>query len=184
MMRQLAAGLCMACGVQSHRAARAGKGGTGVLVRPGHGTSRRSALPLFYAPGLSLRHAVRQPAPAVHRACAPHGPRLASPSTVALLPTRLRSGAQRAVYEAVLDVHRACLDVCRPGATLRQLHHLSVRLLSDAIAQVGPRRPCAAVVACPCLPGFPFQAPPPSEPCSSALLCDPRNLPPLPASCS
>ncbi|KAL4459002.1 hypothetical protein ABPG75_013867 [Micractinium tetrahymenae] len=47
------------------------------------------------------------------------------------------SGAQRAVYEAVLDVHRACLDTCRPGATLRQLHHISVRLLSDALAQLG-----------------------------------------------
>ncbi len=46
------------------------------------------------------------------------------------------SGAQRAVYEAVLEVHQACLDLCQPGATLRQLHHVSVRLLADALAQV------------------------------------------------
>jgi len=36
------------------------------------------------------------------------------------------SGAQRAVYEAVLEVHQACLDLCQPGATLRQLHPLSL----------------------------------------------------------
>ncbi len=67
-------------------------------------------------------------------ACTPH------PSAAIHLPLQMRSGAQRAVYEAVLDVHRTCLEVCRPGATLRQLHHISVRLLSDAIAQV---RGCA-----------------------------------------
>lgn len=48
----------------------------------------------------------------------------------------LCSGAQRAVYEAVLEVHQACLDICQPGATLRQLHHVSVRLLAEALAQV------------------------------------------------
>ncbi|EFN53170.1 hypothetical protein CHLNCDRAFT_136970 [Chlorella variabilis] len=47
------------------------------------------------------------------------------------------SGAQRAVYDAVLEVHRACLEACQPGATLRQLHHISVRLLAEAIAQLG-----------------------------------------------
>ncbi|KAL4859087.1 Intermediate cleaving peptidase 55 [Chlorella vulgaris] len=47
------------------------------------------------------------------------------------------SGAQRAVYEAVLSVHRACLAACKPGTTLRQLHHTSVRLLADALAQLG-----------------------------------------------
>ena len=53
------------------------------------------------------------------------------------LPAALCSGAQRAVYEAVLEVHQACLDICQPGATLRQLHHVSVRLLAEALAQVG-----------------------------------------------
>lgn len=47
------------------------------------------------------------------------------------------SGAQKAVYEAVLEVHRTCLDACQPGSTLRQLHHISVRLLADALAQLG-----------------------------------------------
>ena len=51
-------------------------------------------------------------------------------------PSPCRSGAQRAVYEAVLDVHRTCLEACQPGATLRQLHHISVRLLADALSQV------------------------------------------------
>jgi hypothetical protein len=53
-----------------------------------------------------------------------------------------RSGPQRAVYEAVLEVHRACLEACRPGATLRHLHQMSVRLLSEALVQVGLRRWC------------------------------------------
>lgn len=47
------------------------------------------------------------------------------------------SDAQRAVYEAVLEVHRACLDACQPGATLRQLHQISVRLLTEALVQLG-----------------------------------------------
>ena len=62
------------------------------------------------------------------------------PSPDALSPAHCRpslacSGAQRAVYEAVLEVHRSCLEACRPGSTLRQLHHISVRLLADALAQ-------------------------------------------------
>ena len=51
------------------------------------------------------------------------------------MPRSACSAAQRDVYEAVLEVHRACLAACRPGATLRNLHHLSVRLLSEAMAQ-------------------------------------------------
>lgn len=34
-------------------------------------------------------------------------------------------------------MHQACLDACQPGATLRQLHHMSVRLLAEALAQLG-----------------------------------------------
>ncbi|GAB4823335.1 hypothetical protein N2152v2_010381 [Parachlorella kessleri] len=64
------------------------------------------------------------------------------------------SDAQRAVYDVVLDCHRRCLEVVQPGATLRQLHQLSVRLLCqglrdlqvvasksvDALAQTGSYR--------------------------------------------
>ena len=73
------------------------------------------------------------------------------PSPDALVPAHCRpslacSGAQRAVYEAVLEVHRSCLEACRPGSTLRQLHHISVRLLADALAQASQ----LALPACQC----------------------------------
>ena len=32
---------------------------------------------------------------------------------------------------------RACLEQCRPGNTLRQIHHLSIQLLSQAAASLG-----------------------------------------------
>jgi Xaa-Pro aminopeptidase len=47
------------------------------------------------------------------------------------------SGAQRALYEAVLHAHSACVAACRPGATMRDIHALSVRLLCDALVGLG-----------------------------------------------
>ena len=43
------------------------------------------------------------------------------------------NGAQLAVYDSVLMAHRRLLSACRPGATLRQLHHLSLRLLAESL---------------------------------------------------
>lgn len=58
------------------------------------------------------------------------------------------SGAQRAVYDIVLDVHRRCLAAVQPGATLRQLHQLSVRLLCEGLRdlQIVPGGSLDAVV--------------------------------------
>lgn len=47
------------------------------------------------------------------------------------------SAEQRAVYEVVLHTHRRCLEACRPGALLRTIHALSIRLVSEGIAQLG-----------------------------------------------
>jgi len=47
------------------------------------------------------------------------------------------SAAQREVYEVVLEVHRQCVEQCRSGKTLRQVHNLSVRLISEAVASLG-----------------------------------------------
>eukprot|EP00854_Cymbomonas_tetramitiformis_P000857 gene857-1349_t len=47
------------------------------------------------------------------------------------------TSAQREVYEAVLDVHRQCLEASVEGGTLRELHYLSVRTLSEALRQFG-----------------------------------------------
>jgi len=47
------------------------------------------------------------------------------------------SGPQCEVYDAVLEVHRQCVDACRAGRTLRQIHALSVQLISQAIARLG-----------------------------------------------
>lgn len=43
------------------------------------------------------------------------------------------SGAQLDVYNAVLMAHRKLLAACRPGTTMRQLHHLSLRLLAESL---------------------------------------------------
>lgn len=47
------------------------------------------------------------------------------------------SGAQAAVYDAVLEAHRRLLAAVRPGATLRALHSASIRLLAEALAGLG-----------------------------------------------
>lgn len=47
------------------------------------------------------------------------------------------SPAQRDVYEAVLAARRACADAVRPGATLREMHAISVRTLAGAMADLG-----------------------------------------------
>ncbi|KAI8476421.1 MAG: peptidase M24, structural domain-containing protein [Monoraphidium minutum] len=46
------------------------------------------------------------------------------------------SGAQRDVYDVVLDARRRVLEAVRPGATLGRLHQLSVRLLSEGLQQL------------------------------------------------
>lgn len=47
------------------------------------------------------------------------------------------SAAQREVYDIVLSVHTACMEACQPGATLRDLHLLSCRLLMEGIGSLG-----------------------------------------------
>jgi Xaa-Pro aminopeptidase len=47
------------------------------------------------------------------------------------------SAAQREVYDIVLSVHAACMEACQPGATLRDLHLLSCRLLMEGIGSLG-----------------------------------------------
>ena len=46
-------------------------------------------------------------------------------------------GAHRDVYQAVYETHAALLRSVRPGVTLRQLHHMSVDLLRDALRSLG-----------------------------------------------
>ena len=47
------------------------------------------------------------------------------------------SPAQRAVYEAVLRVHTACVAEVQVGAHLRDIHALSVHMLTDALRDLG-----------------------------------------------
>ncbi|KAL3157592.1 hypothetical protein ABBQ32_012043 [Trebouxia sp. C0010 RCD-2024] len=47
------------------------------------------------------------------------------------------SPEQAAVYQIVQEVHRQCVAFCRPGNTLRELHHLSIQLLSEGLADLG-----------------------------------------------
>ena len=44
---------------------------------------------------------------------------------------------QREVYERVLEAHEACLEMCREGNTLRDVHKVSVHLLSKALSRLG-----------------------------------------------
>lgn len=47
------------------------------------------------------------------------------------------SPEQAAVYQIVQEVHRRCVDYCQPGHTLRELHNLSIQLLSEGLAELG-----------------------------------------------
>uniref|UniRef100_A0A7S2SZ76 Peptidase M24 domain-containing protein n=1 Tax=Chloropicon primus TaxID=1764295 RepID=A0A7S2SZ76_9CHLO len=44
---------------------------------------------------------------------------------------------QREVYEHVLEAHRECVEVCVEGNTLRDIHKMSVHLLSRALSKLG-----------------------------------------------
>ncbi|KAL6771209.1 ICP55 [Auxenochlorella protothecoides x Auxenochlorella symbiontica] len=57
------------------------------------------------------------------------------------------SPAQRDVYQVVHGVQQQLLEWCRPGATLRQLHEQSVRLLTEGVSDLGllPGRSAGAI---------------------------------------
>ncbi|CAI7827405.1 unnamed protein product, partial [Closterium sp. NIES-54] len=57
------------------------------------------------------------------------------------------SSAQRAVYEAVREAMVECIAMCRPGATLRDIHQHSVISLSSALVQLGVCQGSAQQVA-------------------------------------
>ncbi|CAI5490648.1 unnamed protein product [Closterium sp. Naga37s-1] len=57
------------------------------------------------------------------------------------------SSAQRAVYEAVRETTVECIAMCRPGATLRDIHQHSVTSLSSALVQLGVCQGSAQQVA-------------------------------------
>ncbi|EFJ50376.1 hypothetical protein VOLCADRAFT_58370, partial [Volvox carteri f. nagariensis] len=43
------------------------------------------------------------------------------------------SGPQRDVYAVVLEAHQRCLAACRPGSSIRELHALSIDILSEGL---------------------------------------------------
>jgi len=47
------------------------------------------------------------------------------------------TGAQRDVYEIVLETRRRCLEACKPGSTLAKVHQLSIQLLSEGLRDLG-----------------------------------------------
>ncbi|GAX78649.1 hypothetical protein CEUSTIGMA_g6087.t1 [Chlamydomonas eustigma] len=47
------------------------------------------------------------------------------------------SGPQADVYDIVLDVHRRCVEACRPGCSIRELHTLSTQLISEGVRDLG-----------------------------------------------
>lgn len=47
------------------------------------------------------------------------------------------SSAQRDVYDLVLSVHTKCVQECKPGSSIRALHALSCRLISEGLHALG-----------------------------------------------
>ena len=47
------------------------------------------------------------------------------------------SGAGRALYEVVLAAQTAAIERCRPGATLPEIHDVSVRMLVEGLLALG-----------------------------------------------
>jgi Xaa-Pro aminopeptidase len=47
------------------------------------------------------------------------------------------TGERRAVYEAVLAAQDAALDLCKPGATLVEIHDAAVRLITEGLVDMG-----------------------------------------------
>lgn len=47
------------------------------------------------------------------------------------------SGPQKEVYDIVLEAHRKCVEACRPGTSIHNLHLLSTRLISQGIRDLG-----------------------------------------------
>lgn len=47
------------------------------------------------------------------------------------------SAAQREIYNAVLEVQKACIDACTVGKTINQLHTLSTHLTAEKLRRLG-----------------------------------------------
>jgi len=47
------------------------------------------------------------------------------------------TGAQRAIYEIVLEAQLASISVTRPGATLEEVHNASVRVITEGLVRLG-----------------------------------------------
>lgn len=47
------------------------------------------------------------------------------------------SGAQKDLYEGVLSVHKRVLEECRIGTSIKELHGLSIMLLSEVLSHLG-----------------------------------------------
>ncbi|GFH29520.1 putative Xaa-Pro aminopeptidase 3 isoform X1, partial [Haematococcus lacustris] len=45
--------------------------------------------------------------------------------------------AQRLVYSTVLHTHNQCIKACKPGVSIRDLHNLSVLLISEGLQRLG-----------------------------------------------
>ncbi|KAJ7973251.1 Metallopeptidase M24 family protein [Quillaja saponaria] len=47
------------------------------------------------------------------------------------------SSAQQALYDLILVTHKQCVELCKPGATIRQIHNYSVEMLHKGLQEIG-----------------------------------------------
>lgn len=47
------------------------------------------------------------------------------------------SSAQEEVYDLILETNKECLKLCKPGATIRQIHNYSVEMLRKGFKEIG-----------------------------------------------
>lgn len=47
------------------------------------------------------------------------------------------SSAQGEVYDLILQTNKECMKLCRPGATIRQIHNYSVEMMRKGLKEIG-----------------------------------------------
>lgn len=47
------------------------------------------------------------------------------------------SSAQEELYELILETNKHCVELCKPGASIRQIHNRSVKMLQKGLKEFG-----------------------------------------------
>ncbi|KAI3980768.1 hypothetical protein MKX01_025333 [Papaver californicum] len=47
------------------------------------------------------------------------------------------SPAQEELYDLILETNKECIKLCKPGISIREIHHSSVKMLCEGLAEIG-----------------------------------------------